>query len=196
MKRVLLLILLAFSLSSQAQELDDVFDDGGLSNIKNNVYFSISDISEGYLNIGYARYLGEHTSVGFTFGYHLFDGYGLNYLAGDAPYNLGKDVDWDSGYLLRLSVRFSQMHGEGFYTQGGILFHKRTNEVAMYKFFSFPEYKIGYQLSLSNRLYASASIGIGIGVGVFGKKDGNYSVFDFQDLGFYIPINIDLCYDL
>ena len=191
---IITLILTLTSFNLAGQDLDEVFDDGGLSEVKHNVHFSISDFSEGYLNIGYARYFGDQMFVGITLGYHAFDGYGLYMFGGDAPYNLGKDSDWDNGYLIRISARGFASRGEGLYAQLGFTFHKRTNETKKYLFFNFIEYKVGYQLVLSDQLIVSASVGIGFGVGLYGEKDKHYSLSDFQDRVAYIPFNAEIYY--
>ena len=74
MKITAIFLLFTFSILGNliAQDLDDVFDDGGLSSVRNNINFSASDIVEGFFTVGYDRYVGQSSSVGIAFGLYLF----------------------------------------------------------------------------------------------------------------------------
>jgi len=195
MKSLLLLLLLFFSLSIQSQNLEKVFDDGGLSTIKNNVHFSVSDMIEGYLNIGYDRYIGQHSSIGVTVGVYLFNGQGLYYFFGDNTQGLGTIHDFDKGYLIRFQFRSFLFRNDGFFWQYGIMFRQLQNTTHKYSFLSIPEAKFGYQYEITNRITATASVGFGLGLGSLQKVGSQTSDWGIGDSGFYMPLNIDIHYN-
>jgi hypothetical protein len=199
MKSILITLLIFISISLQAQEqsLDKVFDDGGLSNIKNNVSISASDLVEGFFTVGYNRYIGERSALGLSFGLYLFSGPALhwNFGANKPYYSQLDDITYARGYLFRFSYRVYISDHDGLFMQYGFMYKSRGLDNADYKFLAIPEFKYGYSWTLLDRFCMSATAGLGFGFHVLKETSTNLSIFDIEDMSVYIPINIELAYE-
>jgi hypothetical protein len=199
MKRILTILLISISISLQAQEqsLDKVFDDGGLSNIKNNVSISASDLVEGFFTVSYNRYLGERSSLGLAFGLYLFSGPALHWNVGlnKSYYSQLDEIDYDRGYMFRFSYRMYTADHYGLFWQYDLMYKSRGIDNANYKFLVIPEIKYGYSWSFLDRFRLSASAGFGFGFHVIKETSTNLSIFDFEDMSIYFPINIEMAYE-
>jgi hypothetical protein len=183
-----------FSLNLTAQNLDEVFDDGGLSTVKNNVTFNASDLVEGFISFGYNRYLGQRFSIGLSVGIYAYQGFPLH-LPNDHSFKYYKIDNFDRGFMFHLKFRRYWSDHEGFFWQYGILYRKKVLNNTDYTFTSLPEIKLGYRFNIYQHLYLSASAGWGFGF--YGIKSSAYrsSVWNVSDVEWYMPLNIEVAYD-
>ncbi|MCK5857536.1 MAG: hypothetical protein KAG64_08600 [Bacteroidales bacterium] len=197
MKLSITLFFLFITLSSSAQELDEVFNDGNLSTVKNNIHFSLSDMTEGYINIGYDRYLGDHSSIGATVGLYLFNGPNLYYFGGNYRNRRPEDkLNFDSGFMFHLRARFFRFRSEGFFYQIGFMIRQTKLLNNTYSFLSVPETKFGYQISITDRIGATASVGIGLGIAEIKQSGSKSSIWNISDAGIFFPLNIEVHYNI
>ena len=197
MKKLLFLFVILFSISLQAQDLDEVFDDGGLSKIKNNVNFSISDLIGGNLGIGYDRYLGKHTSLGVNVGIFLYNGPNLFLFYGDMYQAPSMNTEFDKGFIFHFRFRRFNFQSDGLYWQYGFTIQSKSNQDSKFDFVSFPDFKFGYNYPLTERLILSASVGIGLasaGISNINTKPG-FNIYLFDGGGIYLPFDLELHYD-
>jgi len=195
MKHLLSIILISLiSLNITAQGLDEVFDDGGLSTVKNNVTFNASDLVEGFLSIGYNRYIGRRASIGVSLGVYVFQGFPLH-LPNEYNYNYYSINSFDRGFMFHFKFRRYWDDHEGFYWQYGFLYRKKVLDNTDFTLTSLPEMKLGYRFSIYQHIYLSASVGFGFGF--YGVKSSAYrsSVWNVSDVEWYIPLNIEAAYD-
>jgi len=171
---VLSVIFLLFVLIGNAQNLDEVFDDGGLSEVNGFFSTNITKVIEGNINIGYNKYLVNNKySVGLAAGYKVFNGYDLFY---------GNDnIDVDGGYYLELNFYMYDYLYEGFY-MGEVIRYNRAHTAT--KTYNNVELVInlGYRYYLTNRFSIAADIGL------------SYIFMDYG--GMHIPLRINLGMDI
>ncbi len=195
MKQLLGIILISLiSLNITAQNLDEVFDDGGLSTVKNNVTFNASDFVEGYLSFGYNRYLGSRTAIGISLGMYIFDGQPLK-LPNEFNYDFYDLKNFDSGFMFQFKLRRYWDDHEGFFWQYGYLYRKKVMNNTDFTLSSLPEVKFGYRFNLYQHIFLSASAGFGFAF--YGIKSSaiRSSVWNVSEVEWYIPLNVELAYD-
>jgi len=191
---IIILISVFTSFNLAGQNLDEVFDDGGLSTVKNNVNFSVSDMIEGFFTLGYQRYIGERSSIGLDVGVFLFTGPKMHYPYGFSSYYDFPD-SFEKGYLLHFRYRHYRADHDGLFWQYGVLFHTRSVNNKDYTFLSLPEIKLGYRFKLYELFYISASIGGGVAFYTTKNSYDGYNAFYASDAVLYFPLNIDIAYD-
>lgn len=206
MIKKIMIFLFAFTLftGANAQSLDDVFDDGGLSNINNNVSIRVSDLVEGFVSIGVEHYFKNQSSIGGGFGFLVFDGMDMHYLLTfdrEIPnFHVG---EMTKGYLFHVFYRAYIADHDRLFTQYSFSFKKRQGNLSKEQTFAIPEWRIGYKFKLTNRLSLLAATGFGLGFEKVSSKPGNTyldgrpinyesEIFNF---GFYIPFSIDIAFD-
>jgi hypothetical protein len=182
-----------FSLNLTSQDLDEVFDDGGLSNMKNNVYFSANDLVEGFISFGYTRYIGSRTAIGLSLGVYIIDGYSLH-----LPNNnnsIFHEGGFDSGFRFHFKLRRYLYDYDGFYWQYGYLFQKNVLLNTDFTLSSVPEMKFGYRWNFFQRLSLSASVGFGFGFYSIKSSALKSSIWNVSNIEWYIPLNVEFAYD-
>ena len=165
MKKVYLILFSIFLFSTlQAQDdLDDAFDDGGLSDIKNSVAINVSDLVEGSLSIRYERLIGNSHTLYVEGGLVLYDA--LIPLKAAIVTNF-KDYynvpsDMHSGFLFGLGYRSYFADQWGFYSSYEIYFRKRKGDYyGDIEFFMGARY--GYKYMFDSNIYIDGSIGLGL----------------------------------
>jgi len=197
MKKLILSILLILSISVQSQDLDDVFDDGGYSNIKNNVTLSVSDLIEGFINVGYNRNVGDNSTLGFTIGFYLFSGQPLHLNIGEEQSYFTKleKFTYDKGFMFRFQYRFFFIDYDGLYMQYGFLYNSRKTAASTYTFIGAPELKMGYTWRFLNQFHLNVSGGFGFGFHFVNKPQVNISILDLDNLSIYLPLNLEIGYE-
>jgi hypothetical protein len=83
----------------------------------------------------------------------------------------------------------------GLFWQYDLMYKSRGIDNANYKFLVIPEIKYGYSWSFLDRFRLSASAGFGFGFHVIKETSTNLSIFDFEDMSIYFPINIEMAYE-
>lgn len=195
MKFLFFLGLLFTTYSISAQGLDEVFDDGGLSEVKNNINFSVSDFVEGFLTIGYERYVGRSSSVGIGFGVFLFNGMNMHANFGFDQYYTYPSINYEGGFMVQFRYRRYLNDHSGLFWQYGIYYNSRYIKNIDYTLLSVPETKIGYRWSFLDRLNVAASVGFGFGFHGVKNNASRSSILNVKSVSWYIPLNVDLAYD-
>ena len=194
MKILLVLFFSVISLCICAQDIDEVFDDGGLASISNNVSFSFSDIKEGYLTINYERYLGEHIGLGFGFGPLLFDGKMLGYsFVMDEPTDTNS---YNKGFKLDFHYRIYFGSQDGFLINYNFGYRNVKNDYLSKNIFEILTFSIGYKWMFYNHFsligYAGAGFHFSNSRSLIPSNQNNSSIDN--EFGFQFPIRLELAY--
>jgi len=183
----LFFIIISFT-SVKAQDLDDVFNDDGISNIKSSVTISASDLIEGYINIGYNRYLFVSGEIGVAFGIYAFNGQPMYLEYGESPKN--SDIHFESGYIFRFRLRHYLGDYEGFFLQFGFSYRMKKNNNIEYKIINLSLVQMGYRYQLAPKM----GISIYSGFGAYFKNQPFYGT-GFDHIGVFIPLYMEFSYD-
>ncbi len=187
-------IFTLFSVGLIAQDLDDVFDDGGLSNINNGIGINISKLVEGALCIHYERYLKPNMSLVLNVGPILFDGLPVNFalVSYDNTHYYQPANSLNYGFMFDLQYRGYVAESEGWLAayEIGYRFQDRTDETNSRYHLT---YTFGYKYRIQHFAISSS---LGLGFMVYGYKDKK-EVFPSTDYsgGLYLPLNIDITYE-
>ncbi len=189
MKIFLLSLFFIISFTSvKAQDLDEVFNDDGISNIKSSVNISASDLIEGYINIGYNRHFYVSDEVGVAFGIYAFNGQPMYLEYGEGPNISG--LHFESGYIFRFRLRRYFGDYEGFFWQFGFNYRMKKINNIEYKTLSVSLVHIGYRYQLAPKMGVSAYSGFG----AYFKNQPSYGL-GLDYLGVFIPLYMEFSYD-
>ena len=167
-KNVLALFLFLFVLGVNAQNLDDVFDDGGLSEVQGFFRTNLSKFIEGDINIGYNKYFTDkNISVGLAVGYKVFNGYNMAFG--------GNAADADGGYFFEFNYYTYDYLFEGFYLGGVFRYNKYKTSTSDCNGIDLGVI-YGYRYYFADRFSVAADIGV------------SFSLMDY--VGISIPFNI------
>ncbi|RLD67771.1 MAG: hypothetical protein DRI84_01520 [Bacteroidetes bacterium] len=207
MKSIALLFLsLSIIGNVYAQDLDDVFDDGGMSNIKNNVGINATDLVEGFLTIQYERYLGPHYAINLRGGPLVYDGIPMHLmLLFDNSGYVSYDDKFTNGFLMGLNIRVYMADHTGWFTSYDFMFTRRNSISERENTFTFA-YIIGFKWNVYNRFSIIPSTGVGLGFQqlyplydppntYLTDDDRSFMYGEFTNFGFYFPIHINVAYD-
>jgi hypothetical protein len=183
-----------FSISLFAQDLDEVFDDGGLSNIKNGIGISISKLVEGAVCIHYERYLKPNMSLVFNVGPILFDGLPMNLaiVAYDKTHYYQPDKTLNYGFIFDLQYRGYVSESDGWLAayEIGYRYQDLTDETNSRYHLT---YTFGYKYRIQH-FAISSSLGLGFMVYGYKNKKDVFPSTSFSG-GLYFPLNIDITYE-
>lgn len=171
---VLSFFLFIFVLGVNAQNLDDVFDDGGLSNVNGSLSTNITQLIEGDINIGYNKFLNDKSySIGLAAGYRAFNGYSLSY---GATNNFV-----EGGYYLEFNFYNYDYLFKDFYIGEIVRYNRNHTSTEKYNNIELV-INVGYRYYLTSRLSVAADIGI------------SYTILDYG--GITIPARITFGIDI
>lgn len=204
-KFIIVFLVLGLIGTVKSQDLDDVFDDGGISRIKNNVGISATDLMEGFLTINYERYIGEKIALGVRGGFVLFEGV-PTYLHFcpfcDNAYYESTGDKFNKGFLMGITYKGYFVDHTAWFVSYDALFFRRNSISERENFFSF-SFTFGYKWDIQDRISIIPSTGFGLGFSnlyptndpALNKEETSFFFGDFTNFGFYIPFNLNVAYD-
>jgi hypothetical protein len=203
-RSTLFLLIILNAAILPAQDLDEIFDDGGLSNIQNSVSISLSNLVEGVFSLRYERYLKENTSFALEGGMVLYNGlFPMKAVLGSDLKNYYTVPDsMNSGFYIASELRFYAADQWGYFTAIDMSFRRRKGD-----FYGDYEYmmgwKFGYRYLFPKKIFLEASLGLGI-IAYGHRNNEDYDPFspvplpawkqEFVTIGFALPLKISLGY--
>ncbi|RLD67768.1 MAG: hypothetical protein DRI84_01505 [Bacteroidetes bacterium] len=192
-----LILIISISISGlNAQELDEVFDDG-LSSSDNSFFLGANYLAEGVLTIGYEHSFMDGRAYSVWAGIVLFEGIPTHAYLGDEMINYYSNSDsLTSGFLIGVNYKRYAYDNAGLFGGYELGFEMRRGDTYgrnSYKFL----YIIGYKWQLFNSL--GISISSGVGIQIFNRYKINetepINPYDsYSGLGALIPLKIDFVY--
>jgi hypothetical protein len=204
-KRVIFFVLIVLNAAIlPAQDLDEVFDDNGLSNIDNAVSVSLSNLVEGVLSLRFEHCLRSNLSFALEGGLVLYNGLiPMKGVLGSNIKNYYTVPDsMHAGYFIGSELRLYAADQWGYFTGMDISFRRRKGD-----FFGDYEFmmgwKFGYKYLFPRKLFIEASLGLGIYA--YGHRSIEaYDPFspiphpswkpEFVTIGLAVPIKVSLGY--
>ena len=156
MKKVLVLIIGLFSiLPMQSQDIDDVFNDGGIASIKQQVGINAGELINGYFTVLYERYFMKELGIGAHIGYLVSDGL-------VSPDYFPRNASFTSGYMIKLYFKgYYSDSFQGLFFEWDYQFRKKNMETFWYRYSGFG-FSGGYKIK-PKKIGASIYVGPLIG---------------------------------
>lgn len=157
------IIFMLFAATLSAQKIDDMFDDGGLSNPHGMLKVELFGLYTGDVLIGYEHFITNRISVLAAAGPRL-SSWKPNLLLGLAGIDDDLEIpDAKGGFALNIEARaYYDGFTKGVYNSLGYHLQNVTRETGDAYKISIINFGIGYVLPLTSRIYADATFYAGL----------------------------------
>ena len=188
-----LISIFLFSFIAQAQDLDEVFDDGGQSSFKNSVSLRLSSLIEGTPTIQYERFIGENSGLVINAGLSLYEGFPMTVLVSmDIKEFYTRTGFLNRGFLLGLQYRRYLIDHDGFYTAYEAEFQRRHSVDNLYKDNRFTlTFLYGFKWVIKDAYCITLSTGLGV---IYYNRNNTSTLDEYVALGFHIPVRFSFTY--